>query len=174
MKTKLFTLALIACSSLILSSCSDDSPKPSDEDDKNTQAEYFITCEIDGVAYSAKTVSATRNTVNEPNSLTIIGSESANPPMLQFTTTESNIGFEPGLNVTCNESSFPEQFASYNASQSEVFTTSDDANGISLYFSKISYVEGGEAEGSFAGSMSDFDGNPIQVTNGKFKVKFVN
>ncbi len=171
---KITPLLLLALIGLVFSSCSSSEPtEPADQNDDPTTGTYYITYKMDGVAISSKLMSAGRVTDVDPHVLNITGAAAgATHPTLVISTEKSVIGFVPGLNVKCNDDAFPQHLVSLTNANGDQFTSYDNADGIDLFFSKLSYVKDGEIEGTFSGTVEDIGGNTVAITEGKFKLKF--
>jgi hypothetical protein len=171
---KLTPFFLLVLFGLVFSSCSSsETTEPADQNDDPTTSTFYITYKMDGVEISSKLIAAGRATNVDPNVLNITGAAAgATHPTVVISTEKSVIGFVPGLNVKCNDNSFPVHFASFTDSNGDQYSTLDNADGIDVFFSKLSYVEDGEVEGQFSGTVEDIAGNTIAITEGKFKLKF--
>lgn len=142
--------------------------------DQPAGAEYYITFKEDGRAVSLTEVSGSRGLAS-PRLLTIEGTANGGAaPKFKFVHEESFIGFVPGLNVISSNISYPSDYVQYTNSSNVLYATEYDPNGIHLFISAISYTNGGVVTGIFNGSIKTKDGAAVQITDGKFKVKFKN
>jgi hypothetical protein len=179
-------LALIALFIVNISSCQMDEvdpeslkvtngtppTTPGQPDPVNT--EYFITYEINGVAFTATEVSAVRGTTTNPRTLTITGTaKNGASPKVKFSCEETLAGFQGGLTIISSEGTYPTQYFEYTNSSNVLFTSSKSSGDLYFGFLGMSYKNGGEAFGIFSGDIITTAGK-VEIENGKFKVKFSN
>ena len=174
MKQPITKITILLLFSLCIASCaSKENTKPVDDEDP-IEGTYYITYKMDGVEISSALKGAGRVTDIDPKVLNITGAASGGSnPSIVISTEETFIGFVNGLNVGCSSSTFPSHFVSITNSSGDQFTSADNDDGIDVFFSKISYEVGGEVEGTFSGKVEDFSGNISSITEGKFKLKFI-
>jgi hypothetical protein len=148
----------------------DQKPDP----DPITEPDYYINLKVDGIAFSLTEVSGSRVLTN-PRGLIIEGNAKGGLlPKFKFSHQESSIGFVPGLNLGSSTGTFPSHYAEFVNSSNILYETENDRDGVHFFISEISYTNGGFVAGSFSGSMKTKSGATIQITEGKFKVKFKN
>jgi PKD repeat protein len=137
--------------------------------------QYYITFDADNVPVSFTDISAVRNTTASPRTLTISGTQAAGAnPKFKFFSEETFIGFVSGLNVGCSSSTTPSDYIEYTNATGTLHSTANASDGISVFFSQMSYTNGGEAQGTFSGNIKTSGGTVVAITNGAFKVKFSN
>ena len=137
--------------------------------------QYFITFKADNTPVSLSEVSGSRNTTSNPRTLTIEGTAAGGSnPNFKFFTTETFIGFSQGLNIGTHSGTDPGHYTEYTNASGTLFSTVNDADGMDLFISDISYTNGGEVAGTFSGTMETAGGAVVNITEGKFKVQFKN
>lgn len=173
---KIISLSLISLVAIIATSCKKSSSSDNKPDSgTNPAPQYYINFKVDGTAVSDTVVTATRGTTTDPRTLTITGTaKKGTAPTFKFYTEETIIGFVKGLNIGNSTSSYPSDYIEYTNSAGVLYSTKNDADGISLYVSDISYTNGGIISGTFTGSIKTATGVVAQVTEGKFNVKCSN
>lgn len=138
-------------------------------------AEYYVSYKVDGVAVVSNIALAQRDIISVPRTLTFLGTAaSGSNPKLKFYAQESIIGFVAGLNVGNHTGTSPSNFIEYTDSSGNLFSTENDADGIYLFISEISYANGGSFKGTFNGSIKTDKGAIAKITEGKFNLKFSN
>ncbi|HTD99841.1 MAG TPA: hypothetical protein VK668_11180 [Mucilaginibacter sp.] len=171
---RIFFLTLICLIAIAATSCKKSGSPDPDPTDTGTDpvATYYITFKADGVAVSETEVTASRGTATDPRTLTIIGTaKDGAAPQFTFYMEETFIGFTKGLNVGNKTSTYPSDYIEYTNSSNVLYSTKNDASGISLFVSDISYTNGGVVTGTFSGSIKTAGGVAVQITDGKFNVK---
>jgi PKD repeat protein len=138
-------------------------------------AQYYLRYKVDGTLITAVDISAIRGSTSTPRTVTLSGSAAAGAnPVFTFYTEETYIGFTAGINVGCSSSTNPSDYIHYTNSNGTAYSTANDANGITLFVSSISYTNGGDVAGTFGGSIKTTGGTTAQITEGEFKLKFSN
>ena len=171
---RIFPLALICLVSIAATSCKKSGSTDPDPTDNGTDpaATYYVNFKADGVAVSETEVTATRGTTTDPRTLTITGTaKDGAAPKFKLYMEETFIGFTNGLNVGNKTSTYPSDYIDYTNSSNVLYSTKNDASGISVFVSDISYTNGGVVTGTFSGSIKTAGGAVVQITEGKFNVK---
>ncbi|RYE27202.1 MAG: hypothetical protein EOP45_01980 [Sphingobacteriaceae bacterium] len=138
-------------------------------------SQYYITYKANGTAVTETEVAGSRGTSASPRTLTITGNGAAGTtPKFKFFTKETFIGFVPGLSIGNNSGTTDNNYVEYTNSASLLHTTTLDKTGISVGITELSYTNGGNAKGTFDGSIKAANGSTVLITEGKFNVKFSN
>ncbi|MBR9860745.1 hypothetical protein GYB22_08360 [bacterium] len=169
MRTYYLTLTLITFPLLGIFSCSEQPTNPNK--DHNVLFKSYFSCKIDGVEFKPDMILAFRNPNNQPRNMVITGTDGFNAPMLQFVISESAVLFEPGMQVICDQSTFPSHYSSYRMDSIFHLTAYQNVE-MKVVFSEINYENDGLAQARFTGTLSDSKGKIIKVTDGRFRVFF--
>lgn len=139
---------------------------------------YYLKMKVNGTQFNATVLTATRGTSSNPRTLTISGASAGNSnPKFTLFMEETFIGFVDGIQGTFSSSTYPVQYMTYTDASGVEYSTRYDSNGVYIFFSEITYTNGGEvaaAQTSFSGSMSTSTGSAINITEGNFRMTFSN
>jgi PKD repeat protein len=139
------------------------------------QAAYYITFKANGVPVAFKVLTGTRNIAANPRTLTVAGTGTAGAnPKFKFFVEESFIGFVPGLHVGCYATTYPFSYIEYTDASGTVYSTQNDAEGVDVFFTALSYTNGGTVSGTFTGVLRASSGAIVDVADGDFRVKLGN
>jgi hypothetical protein len=173
---KFIILTFITVFTLGITSCKKSSDEtPSEEGEEQQTSEFYISYKANGTLITETIISGQRGASTDPRTLTVsgTGADGANPKF-KFFTTESFIGFVNGLTVGCSTNSATSNYVEYTNSAGLLHTTKTDSNGITVGILEVSYTNGGSVRGTFDGTVKSGTGSVVNITEGKFKVKFSN
>jgi len=152
-----------------------ESDQEDKEDEQQETPTFYVKYKANGTLITQAEASALRGTSTDPKTLTLLGSgkDGANPKF-KFVTTETFIGFVPGLNVNCSINSSDSDYVEFTNSAGLLHTTVKDSDGMHVAFFELSYTKDGIARGIFSGKIKAENGSIVTITDGEFRVKFTN
>jgi len=137
-------------------------------------AEYYLSYKVDGVQVVAKEFSAIRD-VNSPRSITVTGSaKDGKSPKFKYFLEEPSIAFTKGLNFQSSSYSKNSHFMEYTNSSGLSFSTKTGSAEIWLFVADLSFKKDGFIKSTFNGTVETEKGVVVQITEGKFNIKFNN
>ncbi|OYU94853.1 MAG: hypothetical protein CFE21_14285 [Bacteroidetes bacterium B1(2017)] len=180
---KKIKLAILAFAFLGLAGCSKtESPTTSGSNTNtggNTTPTYYFTCKVNGVATDFKAMTLIKDVADNPQMLFLVGQKSATElPSLTFTLNFKGSGWVDGLTYVLDEKDF-DNFVEYKNVAQLLFkskATPASANtGLTVVFDKIILPKDQYASGTFHGTLQlEENTTTVQITEGKFKVQFLN
>lgn len=164
-------LLFISLITFAVTSCKKDD---SDAKDEELQSEYYFTYKVNGTTVTSTEFSALRGNEGDSKTFTLLasGKEGANPKF-KFYFVENFIGIVPGLTIGADKTSGI-SFLEYTNNAGLLFTTENDNEGGSLSLFDVTYKKDGVAAGFFHGYVTSKNNDRVEITEGKFKVKFSN
>ncbi|GEM_PF-3134277 len=174
----LFTLSFMA----LMISCSDEGPALQNPDEKEpdntaTDTEYYISYKIDGTLISMVDSKGLRGKEGDYNTLTLEGSgKDGAHPKFRFYHSGSFIGIVGGLNFDdINSQNSSSYYLEITTQDGVLYSSKNDPEGCYLAITaKVTYTKDGTVEGKFNGFVSSEDSKRLEITDGRYKVKFAN
>ncbi|QPH41667.1 DUF4595 domain-containing protein [Pedobacter endophyticus] len=153
-------------------SCSTAAAVKPNTETTDPSAEYYLSYKVDGVQVVAKEFSAIRD-VNSPRSITVTGSaKDGKSPKFKYFLEEPSIAFTKGLNFQSSSYSKNSHFMEYTNSSGLSFSTKTGSAEIWLFVADLSFKKDGFIKSTFNGTVETEKGVVVQITEGKFSIKF--
>lgn len=177
---KKFTLLSFASILMFaFTSCSKDNtdtdPTTTTTGGTQQSSEYYFSYKANGVAVTETEVTAVRGSSASPRTLTITGSgKTGASPKFKYYVTESVVGFVPGLTTESSSSSTGYHEIEYTNSDGLLHKTTLGKDKMTMFFTELSYTNGGDAKATFDGTIKAANGSTVVITEGKLKVKISN
>lgn len=182
MKNKLnraITLIMVLISVLTFSTCKKSgTTDPADPNNPNPSGPaYYFTCKVNGVAKDLKSLTLIKDPVVSPQQIymTVALNSMNTPPIMAFTLNRKGTGFVSGLSYLLNDEDL-NNFCTYTAEggmnvYKSIATPHANNGGLNISFSAFDSA----ATGTFSGILQlEENTNTITITDGKFRVKFMN
>ncbi|MFD1630528.1 hypothetical protein [Pseudopedobacter beijingensis] len=164
-------LLFISLTTFAIMSCKKND---SDAKDEETQSEYYLTYKVNGTTVTSTEFTALRGNEGDNKTFTLLasGKDNANPKF-KFYFVENFIGIVPGLTIGADQTS-GSSYLEYTNNTGLLFSTENDSEGGSLALFDVTYKKDGVVSGIFHGYVTSKNNDRVEITEGKFKVKFSN
>lgn len=172
-KIKLLLLLSLFAAFFVIS-CSKSSSGDEELIPEEVTSDYYMIYKINGIAVSAAEFTALRGTEGDKNTLTLQASaKKGASPQLKFYHGGSFIGIVGGLHINSIDDKNSD-YLNYTDSKGILYTTQFDKDGVDLILQDVVYKKDGTVEGRFSGFVTAENKSRVEITDGKFRIKFSN
>jgi hypothetical protein len=144
----------------------------------NTTPTFYFNCKVNGIATDFKAMTLVKDNPDNPQQLFLVGALSNTElPSLTFTLNNKG-GWTDGLSYTLDENDFVNTVEYKNAAKllfKSTATPASATSGLRIKFDTIKLPKGEYASGTFSGTLQlEENTTSVNITEGKFKVEFLN